>query len=248
MNNPFSLERKTILVTGASSGIGRAIAIACSQMGATLVINGRNSDRLNETLNSLDGDGHISVIADVSQQEGLNSLVEQCPQINGCALCAGIIEWKPVKFIDRITLENIVNVNEIAPILLIASLMKKKKLERGSSILIIASLSGVYKSAIGEGMYAASKGGLAGFTKDAALELAVQGIRVNTICPAFIKTNMTKKFDTMVMDENKPENLYPLHRVGETSDIANGAIYLLSDASSWVTGVNLPIDGGLCLV
>lgn len=248
MQNPFSLQGKTLLVTGASSGIGKAIAIACSQMGAKLVINGRNEERLNGTLSQLEGEGHISIVADVAGQEGLDILVEHCPKINGCALCAGIIDWKPVKFIERAALENIININEIAPILLISSLMKKKRMEKKSSILLIASLSGVYKSAAGEGMYAASKGGLAGFIKNAALELAAQGIRVNAICPAFIKTKMTDKFNNMVMDENSPEKAYPLRRVGETSDIANGAIYLLSDASSWVTGVNLPIDGGLCLV
>lgn len=248
MYNPFTLEGKTILVTGASSGIGRGIAIACSKMGATLVLNGRNRDRLQETLSALEGEGHLSVAADIALQDGLNKLLSECPKLNGCALCAGIATLLPVKFIDRQTLLDIVNTNEIAPILLISSLVKKKILQKKSSILLIASLSGVFKSKPGESMYASSKGGVAGFVKAAALELAAQNIRVNTICPAFIKTEMTKMYDDMVLEAGQTENVYPLRRVGETSDIENGAIYLLSDASSWVTGVNLQIDGGLSLV
>lgn len=247
MFNPFSLEGKTILVTGASSGIGRGIAVDCSKMGAKIVLTGRDEKRLTETLQMLEGEGHFIVIADISKQEDIESLAMQCPAVNGCVFSAGIAKLMPVKFIDRASLEEIINVNEMAPILLLAQLYRKKKLQNKASVIYIASLSGVYKSKIGESIYAASKGGIAGFVKEAALELSVKGIRVNTICPAFIQTEMTKMYDGAITKVEKQEDLYPLKRLGVTQDVSYAAVYLLSDASSWVTGVNLPVDGGYCL-
>lgn len=248
--NPFSLEGKTILVTGASSGIGRGIAVECSKMGAKVVVTGRNVERLNDTLSQLEGEGHLSIASDLSQQEGIDSLVEQCPEINGVVHSAGIPKICCVKNIKRNLLEDIVNVNEIAPILLTAALLKKKKLQKRSSVVFIASMSGVFIANTGEAPYDATKGALAGFTKSAALELAAQGTRVNTICPGLVPTSILNLSNEMFSEEQLKETMYgryPLKRVGTPEDIANGAIFLLSDASSWVTGINLLIDGGYCL-
>ena len=248
--NPFSLEGKTILVTGASSGIGRGIAIECSKMGAQMVVTGRNENRLNETLSALEGEGHLAISSDLSKQEGIDYLVDNCPEINGVVHSAGIPKICGVKHISRNLLEEIVNVNEIAPILLTSSLLKKKKLLKKSSVVFIASMSGVYIANTGEGPYDATKGALAGFTKSAALELSAQGTRVNTICPGLVPTNILGLSNEMFSEEQLKETMYgryPLKRVGTPEDIANGAIYLLSDASSWVTGINLLIDGGYCL-
>lgn len=248
--NPFSLEGKTILVTGASSGIGRGIAVECSKMGAKVVVTGRNVERLNDTRSQLEGEGHLSIASDLSQQEGIDSLVEQCPEINGVVHSAGIPKICGVKNIKRNLLEDIVNVNEIAPILLTAALLKKKKLQKRSSVVFIASMSGVFIANTGEAPYDATKGALAGFTKSAALELAAQGTRVNTICPGLVPTSILNLSNEMFSEEQLKETMYgryPLKRVGTPEDIANGAIYLLSDASSWVTGINLLIDGGYCL-
>lgn len=248
--NPFSLEGKTILVTGASSGIGRGIAVECSKMGAKMVVNGRNVERLNETISMLEGEGHKAIAADLSQQEGIDNLVAQCSAINGIVHSAGIPKICAVKHIDRGLLEEIVNVNEIAPILLTSALLKKKKLQKKSSIVFIASMSGVFIANTGEAPYDATKGALSGFTKSAALELAAQGTRVNTICPGLVPTSILGLSNEMFSEEQLKETMYgryPLKRVGTPEDIANGAIYLLSDASSWVTGINLLIDGGYCL-
>ena len=250
MYNPFSLEGKTILVTGASSGIGRGIAIECSKMGAKVVINGRNEQRLNETLEQLEGEGHIAIRADLSKQEDIDALVAQCPELNGVVHSAGIPKICAVKHINRDLLEEIVNTNEIAPILLTSGLLKKKKIQKGSSIVFIASMSGVFIANTGEAPYDATKSALAGFTKSAALELAAQGTRVNTICPGLVPTSILGLSNEMFSEEQLKETMYgryPLKRVGKPEDIANGAIYLLSDASSWVTGINLLIDGGYCL-
>lgn len=248
--NPFSLEGKTILVTGASSGIGRGIAVECSRLGATMVINGRNQERLTETLNMLEGEGHQIIQADLSSQEGIDNIIDNCPAINGIVHSAGIPKICGVKHIYRKLLEEIVNINEIAPILLTSGLLKKKKIQKKSSIVFIASMSGVYIANTGEAPYSTTKGGLAGFTKGAAFELAAQGIRVNTICPGLVPTSILGLSNEMFSEEQLQETMYgryPLKRVGTPEDIAYGAIYLLSDASTWVTGINLLIDGGYCL-
>ena len=245
--NPFSLEKKTILVTGASSGIGRGIAVECSKMGGRVVVSGRNKERLNETLLLLEGTGHLAIQADLSKQDEIDSLVENCPVINGCVHSAGIPKICGVKYINRVLLEEIVNINEIAPILLTSSLLKKKKLSKEASIVFIASMSGVYIANIGEDPYSTTKGALSGFVKGAALELAAQGTRVNTICPGLVPTSILGLSNEMFSEEQLKETMYgryPLKRVGTPEDIANGAIYLLSDASSWVTGINLLVDGG----
>jgi len=251
MYNPFSLEGKTVLVTGASSGIGRGIAVECSKMGAKVVINGRNQERLQKTFDQLVGEGHIQIIADLSKQEDIERLADEVPALNGFVNSAGIPKICPVKRIDRKTLEEIMNVNAIGPILLTSQLLRKKKLQKKSSIVLIASISGVCMANTGEGPYAATKAALAGYTKTAAFELAAQGTRVNTICPGLVPTEILTLSNEMFSEDQLKETMYgryPLKRVGTPEDIANGAIYLLSDASSWVTGINLVIDGGYTVV
>jgi len=251
MYNPFSLEGKTVLVTGASSGIGRGIAVECSKMGAKVVINGRNKERLQKTFDQLEGEGHIQIVADLSIQEDIERLANVVPELNGFVNSAGIPKICPVKRIDRQTLEEIMNVNAFGPILLTSQLLRKKKLQKKSSIVLIASISGVCMANTGEGPYAATKAALAGYTKTAAFELAAQGTRVNTICPGLVPTEILTLSNEMFSEDQLKETMYgryPLKRVGTPEDIANGAIYLLSDASSWVTGINLVIDGGYTVV
>lgn len=247
MNNPFSLDGKKILITGASSGIGRAISIACSKMNAQLIITGRNEERLDETFNQLEGFGHKKIVADLSTQEGIDYLVKQCDSLNGAVHCAGIPKICPVKRLKRELLFDIVNTNELAPILLTAGLLKNSKLQRESSIVFIASIAGVIKAgSVGDSDYAATKGALSGFAMTAAKELGPQKIRVNTICPAVVETPILNQSYKMMTEEEINNKLlsYPLRRFGQPEDVANGAVYLLSDASSWVTGINLTIDGG----
>ena len=251
MYNPFSLEGKTVLVTGASSGIGRGIAVECSKMGAKVVINGRNKERLQKTFDQLEGEGHIQIVADLSKQEDIERLADEVPALNGFVNSAGSPKICPVKRIDRQTLEEIMNVNAFGPILLTSQLLRKKKLQKKSSIVLIASISGVCMANTGEGPYAATKAALAGYTKTAAFELAAQGTRVNTICPGLVPTEILTLSNEMFSEDQLKETMYgryPLKRVGTPEDIANGAIYLLSDASSWVTGINLVIDGGYTVV
>lgn len=250
MINPFSLVSKTILVTGASSGIGRGIAVGCAQFGAKLVITGRNNDRLEETLSLLEGSGHQNVVADLSVQEDMDDLVARCPEINGVVHCAGIPKICPVKRLKREILYDIINTNEIAPILLTSALLKSNKIQRNSSIVFIASVAGVFTAGcVGDSDYAATKGALSGFSMTAAKELASQQIRVNTICPGMVDTPILAQANGLMSEDEEKRRIapYPLKRLGKIEDIAYGTIYLLSDASSWVTGINLAIDGGVHL-
>lgn len=250
MYNPFSLEGKMILITGASSGIGRGIAVECSKMGAKIVITGRNIERLQETFNLLEGNGHVIISADLSKQGEIEKLVSTTPELNGCVHSAGIPKLCTVKFIDRDTIEDILNVNTVSPILLTSLLVKKKKLIKRSSIVFISSISGVFVANTGESTYSTSKGAISGFVKGAAFELAAQGTRVNSINPGLVPTNILKLSNTVFSPEQLEETMYkryPLKRVGTPEDVAYAAIYLLSEASSWVTGVNLVVDGGYTL-
>ncbi len=249
MYNPFSLEGKTILVTGASSGIGRGICIECSKMGAKMVLTGRNLERLDETLADLQGDGHLAIPADLSKQEDIDNLVEQCPVLTGVAHCAGISQIVMAKNLNFNAVDSIFKVNVYAPLTLNSTLLKKKRISKGSSILFLSSISGVYATNIGESGYAATKAALAGYVKAIALELAAQKIRVNSIHPGVVETPLLQVSNFTFSDEDL-ENLkkkYPLKRFGLPTDIANCAIYLLSDASSWVTGSSFLIDGGYSL-
>ncbi|MCQ2285316.1 MAG: SDR family oxidoreductase [Bacteroidales bacterium] len=248
--NPFSLNGKTILVTGASSGIGRGVAISCAQMGATLILNGRNEARLQETLQMLEGDGHSIIVADLATQEGIDHLADALPEIQGWVNSAGIPKVSPIKYFTREDVEEILNVNAVSSMLLLSKLLKKKKLKRGASVVFISAVTGAFVGSKGDTSYCASKGAVNGFMKGAALELAPQGIRVNSINPGLVPTNILNLANELAGEEHHTEIMlerYPLNRLGTPEDIGNGAVYLLSDASAWVTGTNLVIDGGYLL-
>lgn len=247
MKNPFSLEGKTILVTGASSGIGRATAIACSQMGAVVVVTGRNEQRLHETLDALEGSGHQMIVADIANDDQIDYLVDQMPLIDGLVNNAGITETCPTQFIKRDKLNRVMEVNTIAPILLTQRVLKKKKLGKGGSIVFTCSISGTCVCVGGNVLYSASKGAIHGFMKNAALDLAHKGIRVNDVCPGMIDTHI---LDAGTISEEQLDieaQRYPMKRFGKPEEVAYGIIYLLSDASSFVTGSSIVIDGGFTL-
>ena len=249
MYNPYSLAGKTILVTGASSGIGKVVAQECAKMGASLVISGRNPERLHETFVSLEGGGHIEIVADLLQYEDIESLTGQCPLLDGFSNNAGITKILLLKNLQRKYLEEIMNTNAIAPILLTQLLTKKKKWKKPSSIVFTSAISGNYCVHYGESMFAASKGAVCGFAKGAALDLAAQNIRANCVTPGVIKTDSLMNSGVLTQEELKEkENYFPLKRFGDPKDVALAVIYLLSDASSWVTGDNLILDGGYTLL
>jgi NAD(P)-dependent dehydrogenase (short-subunit alcohol dehydrogenase family) len=247
MYNPFSLEGKTILVTGASSGIGRSIAVECSKMGAAIIATARNDRRLQETIDLLAGDNHTKVIADLSDYDQLCIMVNQLPKLDGVVCNAGVVKALITQISEKEDVSEIFNINTFASIHLIQSLLQSKKLNKGASIVFMSSISGVYCGAIGGSLYGATKAALQGFSKALALELASRKIRVNTVNPGMIDTGI---FDnTSISEEQLAEDAqrYPLKRYGKPEEVAHAAVYLLSDATKWVTGSSLLIDGGFTL-
>jgi NAD(P)-dependent dehydrogenase (short-subunit alcohol dehydrogenase family) len=244
MYNPYSLEGKTVLVTGASSGIGRATAIECSKLGAKVVITARHEERLKETLSALEGDGHQLILCEMTSDDDLTNLVETVPMLDGLVCNAGINKLVPIRQLKTEDLNHIFEVNTFSSIILLQKLMKKKKLAEDASVVYTSSISGIGAAAVGESMYIASKGALSAFVKAAALECSKKGIRVNAVCPGMVKTEMSDAYDLNEGDNEDLKN-YPLGRYANPVDIAWAIIYLLSNASSWVTGTNLVIDGGL---
>lgn len=241
--NPFTLVGKTVLVTGASSGIGRGIAVTCSKMGATIVINGRNKVKLSGTLAEMEGNGH-SVVGDLSDFAGLSALVEQLPQLDGIVHCAGIGERTLCKMMTEADFDHMIGVNLKAPVLLQAEILRQKKINKGGSIVFVASIAADSPS-IGNGLYAAAKGALICYAQCLELELAPRLIRVNCISPAMVWTDLIFKGGITEEKLREDEKRYPLKRYGMPEDIANLAVYLLSDASAWMTGSNLKITGGV---
>ena len=154
--NPFSLTGKTILVTGASSGIGRGIAVTCSKMGATIVLGGRNETRLNETLSEMEGDGHVLAVADLTKREELESMVDTLPKVDGIVHCAGIGQRILCKQLQETDVNNVMDMNFKAPVLLQTEILKKKKINKGASIVFIASIAAESPS-VGNSIYSASK-------------------------------------------------------------------------------------------
>lgn len=241
--NPFSLEGKTILVTGASSGIGQAIAIACSKMGATVIITGRNQAKLENTLNLMFPGNHLVVMADLTNNNDITQLVDQIPKLDGVVYNAGMGSRKLCKFIERRDVEDIMDINFTASVLIQSALLSTKKINKGASIVFIASRAAVSPS-IGNALYSASKGAIISYSKCLGLELAPRKIRVNCICPAMVWTDLIVQEGISKEELEENQLKYPLKRYGTPQDIANLSIYLLSDASSWMTGSCLDITGG----
>ena len=247
MYNPFSLEGKTILVTGASSGIGRAVAIECSRMGAVVFLSARNEVRLRETLAQMEGNSHQIIVADLTNEEDIKALVEQLPQLDGAVLNAGVAGLVPAQAITADKLQQMQQINLNAPILLTRSLVKKRKLNNPSSIVFTSSAAGVFRTSIGNAIYATTKCGIDAFMRTAALEFASRGIRCNSVNPAMVETELIKNLPVSAEEQEKNLQQYPLHRYGKPEEVAYAVVYLLSDASAWTTGTALKLDGGLTL-
>jgi NAD(P)-dependent dehydrogenase (short-subunit alcohol dehydrogenase family) len=248
MYNPYSLEGKTILVTGASSGIGRAIAVECSKMGAQVIITARNTERLEETLAHMEGNGHSIVTADLRDESGRNQLLDIPVSLDGVVHCAGLVKTMLFPFIDVESLSSVMDVNFTAPALLSAQMVKQRKLSKNSSIVFLSSISGNVCVGGGNSIYSASKAAINGLMKNMALDLAGKSIRVNSVCPGMVETSIfdSKMISREQLEEDKKR--YPLKRYGKPEEIAWAVMYLLSDASKWVTGSSLLIDGGYTLL
>jgi len=248
MNNPFSLQGKTILITGAAGGIGSETARIVVELGAKVILTDIREEPLSLVLNSLapssEGE-HLAIVADLTNEEDVDRLVAACPSVDGLVCNAGVMKLTPVPFITDAELTRIQKINLNAPILLTRSLLKKKKVKKGGSIVFTASAAGVYRVSIGNGIYATTKCGIDAFMRTVALELGPKGIRCNSVNPGMVETALIGSFTEEQKEKEKLN--YPLRRFAKPEDIAYGIAYLLSDASSFVTGTALKIDGGMTL-
>lgn len=241
--NPFSLENKTILVTGASSGIGRGVAITCSRMGANVIVNGRNVSKLQETLSLMEKEENNMIHGDLTDENALSSLVASLPKLDGVVHCAGIGQRVLCKQLVSTDVDNVMDVNFKAPVMLQSELLQQKKLNKEASIVFIASIAS-WSPSIGNSVYSASKGAIISYANCLALELAPRKIRVNCISPAMVWTDLIMQDGIDEEQLKEDENKYPLKRYGTPEDVANLAVYMLSDASAWMTGSNVKISGG----
>ena len=245
----YDLNSKTILVTGASSGIGREVAIALSRKGATVVITGRNEERLSDTFRCLfseNGQLHLQIVADLDVDEQIERLAAGSMAVDGLVCCSGINDKAPIKHVSRDKIEKMYNTNVYGPMLLVKELVKKKKVNKGASIVFISSISSIYAT-VSNALYASSKGAINSLVKVLALELAPKNIRVNTIMPGMVRTGMINAYGLSEEEMDAVIKGYPLGRIGEPEDIANAVSFFISDDSSWITGANLVVDGGVTL-
>ncbi len=248
MSTPFHLHNKTILVTGASSGIGKQVAISCSAMGAKVVITGRDEKRLAETFSLLQGEGHSQFVGDLMDETQRNQIIDNVPAIDGFVHSAGVVAPVPVKFIAEKHIRYIMGVNFESAVLSVARLLKNKKLNDAASLVFFSSISVSYPYA-GGALYTASKGAIEAYSKNLAIEILPKKMRSNVVVPAMVKTPLYEetKNQSMYRSAEEYESKYPLG-LGMPEDVANACIYLLSGASRWVTGINLTLDGGFSIV
>ena len=247
--NPFSLKGKTIVVTGASSGIGQQVAKVCSQMGARVALIGRNKERLEETILQLQGEGHFSISYDLTdlehQKEMVTDIVTKMGLIDGLVNCAGISTTLPLKMMPPEKVEEYFRTNVFATIELTRQVLNIKNVSKhGASVIFFASVMGC----VGENaksLYSLTKGALISGCRSLAIEYAPKKIRVNVVSPGVVETAINRNQPYLADPERRKitESLHPIG-LGTPEDIANACIYLLSDASRWVTGQNLIVDGG----
>ncbi|BDE69459.1 3-oxoacyl-ACP reductase [Delftia sp. 670] len=237
---PFSLQGKTILVTGASSGLGRQTAITCAQRGAHVIITGRNADRLQDTFAQLQGTGHVLAVADLTSAADRERLVTSAPQIDGLVHCAGQQRHCPIRQLTEQAMTEMYSVNFLAPVMLTQRLLQAGSIATSGSIIFVLSTA-AHIGTRGVGPYSAMKAGLGGIIRCLALEQAKRKVRVNGISPSAVVTPMWGADQLEAQRARHPLGL------GTPEDVANAAVYLLSDASRWVTGTSLIMDGGAIL-
>ena len=243
--DPFSLEGKRILVTGASSGLGRAIATTCAGRGAILILSGRDDARLSETLATLGGGGHLTVAGDLVDPAGRERLVAGCGTVDGVVHSAGISRLSPIRMATPHHLADVWKINYEAPTLLTQRLLAKNQVAANGSILFLSSIA-AFIGVAGVGVYSGTKAALIATMRCLAMEVVKRGIRVNCLAPALVETPLLAATETVVASMDDQRAAYPLG-FGKPEDVANAAVFYLSTASRWITGTTLVMDGGLTI-
>lgn len=248
MFNPFSIEGKTFLVTGAASGMGRATALTCARMGANVVAADFNEEGLDALSKEMLQGSHLFISMNLADETTWETLLETIPVVDGIAGCAGIASMKPFSFIDKSDFDKVFGVNFFGPVLLVKSLLKKKKIAKGGSVVFVSSVDGPKVVHAGNSVYSASKNALVGMARNMAIDLAVKQIRVNCVLPGTTDTPLIRTANVSEEDLANNAKQFPLKRFGKPEDMANAIIFLLSDASSFITGTELTVDGGYSII
>lgn len=242
VSSPFGLHERTVLVTGASSGIGRQIALSCAKAGATLVLTGRNDERLQALLDELGGAPHRMLVADLNDEAQVDALSTGAGKIDGLVHSAGIAALAPLRMASREHIEGQLATNLIAPMLLTRALLACQAVRNGGSIVFISSVS-AHIGVRGVSAYSASKAAVEGMARSLSIELAPRSIRVNCLAPGLVQTPLLDAAVATTGNLDETFGRYPLG-IGQPEDVANAAIFFLSRASRWITGTTLVLDGG----
>jgi len=248
MHNLIDLTGKNVIITGASSGIGRANAILCSKLGAKIALVGRDEGKLEETLSKMEGEGHLLFAVDITDFGKIDGLVSEIVakngKINGFIHSAGMEMTRPLKILKQENLQDVFAVNVFAGFEFAKSITKIKNIENSASMVFISSIVGIVGQP-GKIAYSASKGALISGCKSMALEYASKNIRVNTVLPALVETDMSNQILDSIGEEGKA-NILRMHPLGfgSAEDVSNLCAFLLSEASRWITGTELIVDGG----
>lgn len=247
LETTFGMKDRTILVTGASSGIGKHIALDLAKCGAKVFVSGRDQSRLQATLELLDGEGHQSMVCDITNEAQIDDLVERLPMLDGFVHCAGVLGICPISHVESDDLENQYRVNHLSAVLLSQKIIRHKLLLPEASVVFISSVS-AHKPSVGFGIYSASKAALEAFARVFALEVSGKGIRVNCVAPGMVHTPMFEYATDLISEETMTEHEkeYPLG-FANPQDVSPAVLFLLSKASQKITGVTITIDGGYSL-
>jgi NAD(P)-dependent dehydrogenase (short-subunit alcohol dehydrogenase family) len=243
VNSPFELTDRTVLVTGATGGIGFAICEGIARAGGIVIATGRNSEMLGNLRLSIGDNGHKFYNTEIRSETARAALIQELPLLHGVVHAAGILKLMPLRFIDEAEFQSITDTNYKVPVFFTQELLQNKKIAKGGSIVMIAS-AGTILGVAGNLTYLASKGALITASRIMAIELARQKIRVNCISPALVETPLL----TYITEEEKEvQRQKHLLGLGQPEDVANTSVFLLSEASKWMTGSNLILDGGFSL-
>lgn len=246
--NPMNLEGRTILVTGATSGIGRATAVYLSRLGARVIASGRNQERLDAVLAELEGNGHLGRIFDLADLDAiapwLKALCAEVGPLNGIAHCAGVQATRPIQAVKPDFVMDVLTQN-LGAALMLAQGFRLKACHGDPASLVYVSSSAALKTAPGNVVYAASKGGIVSAVRGLGVELVRDGVRVNAVAPAMVDTPMSDQFRAILSEENfqRVVDMHPLG-LGRPDDVAAAIAFLLADTSRWITGSILTVDGG----